>query len=395
MSRSERQVLSSPRDGARPRRRSATGGQRGRGGLRPLLHDGPAAARAARLSYAAEPGPGYRRRRAGRGFVFFDTRGRRIRSPEQLARLQALAIPPAWKNVWISPSARSHIQATGEDAKGRKQYKYHPRFRAVRDAAKFAHIQRFAEHLPRLRRRLRRDLHRAGLDRDKVLSALVELMQRTCVRVGNDCYALANGSYGLTTLRDRHASIHGSELRFKFKGKGGKLHEVTLEDALLARIVRRCREVPGQRLFQFVDDDGQPHSVSSGDVNEYLRRATGEPFSAKDFRTWTGTLLAVQQLGASASTGSQRAARRAVKQALERVSTELGNTVAVCRKSYVHPSVIEQYSRGELSAAMTRARRAARRRPVRGLREPEVVALYWLRAWPDRLNVSPRARRTP
>jgi len=337
-----------------------------------LLHDGPAAARAARLSYAIEPGPGYRRRRAGRGFTYYDRQGRRIRSPEQLARLRALAIPPAWQNVWISPSAHSHIQATGEDAKGRKQYKYHPRFRAVRDAAKYAHVLSFAEHLPSLRRRLRRDLRRPGLDRDKVLSALVELMQRTCVRVGNDCYALANGSYGLTTLRDRHASIRGSELRFKFQGKGGKLHEVTLEDARLARIVRRCREVPGQRLFQFVDDRGQPHPVSSGDVNEYLRRATGEPFSAKDFRTWTGTLLAVHGLGACAIPESPRAARREVKRALERVSTELGNTVAVCRKSYVHPRVLE--ATPERLRAASEGLAALRRRRGWSVAERQLIA---------------------
>jgi DNA topoisomerase-1 len=348
--------------------------------LSPLLHDGPAAARAARLSYVAEPGPGYQRRRAGKGFVYYDVRGKRIVDPDELARLRALAIPPAWQQVWISPSPRSHIQATGQDAKGRKQYRYHPRFRALRDAAKYAHILRFGEHLPGLRRRLQRDLGRAQLDRDKVLSALVELMQRTCVRVGNDCYALANGSYGLTTLRDRHARIRGAEVRFKFKGKGGKLHEISLEDARLARIVRRCREVPGQRLFQFIDGDGQPHAVTSGDVNEYLRRATGEPFTAKDFRTWTGTLLAVDRLGTSTPPASVRAARREIKQALQGVSAELGNTVAVCRKSYVHPSVFDQYTRGELSASLARARRAARHRPLRGLRKSEAVVLHWLRA---------------
>jgi DNA topoisomerase-1 len=332
------------------------------------------------------------RRRAGRGFAYYDTRGRRIVDRAELERIRGLAIPPAWKNVWISPSSRSHIQATGQDAKGRKQYRYHPRFREVRDAAKYAHILRFAEQLPNLRRRLQRDLRRVGLDREKVVSAIVELMQRTCVRVGNDCYASANGSYGLTTLRDRHAKIRGAELRFKFKGKGGKLHEVTLEDARLARIVRRCREVPGQRLFQFVDDQGEPHPVTSGDVNDYLRRVTGEPFSAKDFRTWTGTLLAVHQLAASMAPVSQRAARREVKQALERVSAELGNTIAVCRKSYVHPSVIEQFTRGELATSIARARRSARRAPLRGLREAEAVALHWLRALPVATEISPRPR---
>lgn len=359
--------------------------------LTPLLYDAAAAARAARLSYALKFHDGWSRRRAGRGFVYLDARGRRIVDAEQLARIRALAIPPAWKKVWISPSASTHIQATGQDARGRKQYKYHPRFRELRDAAKYAHIQRFGELLPCLRRRARRDLGRPGLDREKVLAALLTLMQRTCARVGNDCYALANGSYGLTTLRDRHATIRGSELRFKFKGKGGKLHELTLEDARLARIVRRCREVPGQRLFQFIDAEGAPRAVTSGDVNDYLRRITGEPFSAKEFRTWTGTLLALHELAPCAPPGSQREARRQCKKALSRVSEELGNTPAVCRKSYVHPLVLEQYERGQLPGALARAQRAARRRPVRGLREVEAVALHWLRGLTAR-ELTPRAR---
>jgi DNA topoisomerase-1 len=336
---------------------------------------------------------GWTRKGSKRRFRYFDARGREITDEQKLERIRALVIPPAWKDVWISPSPRSHIQATGKDAKGRKQYRYHPRFREVRDAAKYAHILRFAEQLPKLRRRLQRDLLRSGLDREKVLSAIVELMQRTCVRVGNDCYAAANGSYGLTTLRDRHAKIQGPQLRFKFKGKGGKLHEVTLEDARLARIVRRCREVPGQRLFQFVDEQGKPHPVTSGDVNDYLRQVTGEPFSAKDFRTWTGTLLAVHWLAASTAPMSQRDARRAVKQALERVSAELGNTIAVCRKSYVHPSVIDQCTRGELARSIARARRSAQKKPLRGLREPEAVALHWLRALPVAIEVNPRPRQ--
>jgi len=375
-------------------RRSVTQRQARRGaGLPPLLHDARAAARAVRLSYAAEPAPGTSRRRAGRGFVYHDAQGRRITSPSELERIARLAIPPAWKNVWISPSPQSHLQATGTDSKGRKQYKYHPRFRAIREAAKFAHIQRFAERLPRLRRSVRRDLRRTGLDRDKVLSALVELMQRTCVRVGNDCYAATNGSYGVTTLRDRHATIRGSELQLRFKGKGGKLHEISLDDARLARIVRRCRDLPGQRLFQYEDAAGQPHAVTSGDVNDYLRRVTGEAFSAKDFRTWSGTLLALHELDAGALPTSEREARRSVRQALEQVSAELGNTVSVCRKSYVHPLVIDQYARGELAASLGRARRAARRAPMRGLREIELVALHWLRALPARLELE--ARVTP
>ncbi|MEY2932124.1 MAG: hypothetical protein RL033_2873 [Pseudomonadota bacterium] len=356
-----------------------------------LLYDGAAAARAARLSYGLNFARGWTRRRAGRGFTYRNERGRRIVAAAELARIRALAIPPAWQQVWISPSSSSHIQATGQDARGRKQYRYHARFRALRDAAKYAHIQRFGELLPCLRRRLQKDLRRPGLEREKVLAALLELMQRTCARVGNDCYALANGSYGLTTLRDRHARISGAELRFKFKGKGGKLHEITLEDARLARIVRRCREVPGQRLFQFVDDRGEPHAVTSGDVNEYLRCITGEPFSAKDFRTWTGTLLALEQLASCPAPSSQREARQQSRRALERVSEELGNTPAVCRKSYVHPLVLEQYQGGQLRAALARARRAARRRPVRGLRESESVALCWLRALSARELTPPRA----
>jgi DNA topoisomerase-1 len=210
------------------------------------------------------------------------------------------------------------------------------------------------------------------------------------MRVGNDCYAATNGSYGVTTLRDRHATIRGAQLRLKFKGKGGKLHEISLEDARLARIVRRCRDLPGQRLFQYEDGDGQPHAVTSGDVNDYLRRVTGEPFSAKDFRTWSGTLLALHELDGGTAPASEREARRGVRQALEQVSAELGNTVSVCRKSYVHPLVIDQYARGELNVSIERARRAARRAPLRGLREIEAVALHWLRGLPARLLLEPR-----
>jgi DNA topoisomerase-1 len=352
-------------------------------GLAPLLYDAGAAARAARLKYTGSSAQGYTRRKHGRGFSFYDARGRRLVDPMTIARIRALAIPPAWKHVWISPSPRAHIQATGRDARGRKQYKYHPRFRALRDAAKYEHILRFGEKLPVLRRQLKRDLGQPGLARSKVVAALVELMQRTCVRVGNDRYATSNGSYGLTTLQDRHARIHGAELTFKFKGKSGKAHQVSLSDAKLARIVRHCRDVPGQRLFQYEGPDGQYHAVTSTDVNEYLKAVTGEPFSAKDFRTWTGTLLAVHALSACDPSLSVAASKRQVKRVLEQVSAELGNTVAICRKSYVHPAAIHQYTEGELHTAIRRAAARARRRPVRGLRQPEVVALNWLKALPS------------
>jgi DNA topoisomerase-1 len=242
---------------------------------------------------------------------------------------------------------------------------------------------RFGEQLPRLRRQLRRDLGRPGLERDRVLSAIVQIMQRTCVRVGNDRYAITNGSFGLTTLQDRHTKIHGQELIFKFKGKSGKVHEVAVTDAKLARIVQRCRDVPGQRLFQYQGPDGSYHAVTSTDVNEYLRAVTGEAFSAKDFRTWAGTLLAVRALALSEPCQSLSAGRRHVKRALQQVSAELGNTVAICRKSYVHPAAIDQYTCGELHGAIARATAQARERPTRGLSLAEAVTLHWLKALPS------------
>lgn len=353
--------------------RPASGAQLAR-----LLRDSTAAARAARLEYRGDRGPGCRRRRRGSRFEYYDPRGRRIADPRVLARIRALAIPAAWKDVWISPSPTSHVQATGRDARGRKQYKYHPSFRALREAAKYHHIARFGRQLPGLRRRLRRDLARPGLDRDKVLAVVVELMQRTCVRVGNDCYAVANGSYGLTTLRDRHAKIAGSDVEFQFKGKSGKVHRVTLRDPKLARAVKLCRDAPGQRLFQYKGRDGRFHAVTSTHVNEYLRDATGETFSAKDFRTWAGTLLMVHLLGGAEPCSTQRAIKSEVRRALERVSTELGNTVAVCRKSYVHPAVIDHFACGKLQRSLARSRALARARPVRGLRAAEAVAVHWL-----------------
>jgi DNA topoisomerase I len=348
-----------------------------------LLRDGMRAARAANLEYARLDAPGYGRKKRGSGFSYHDERGRPIRSAQVIARIRKLAIPPAWTDVWICPSPLGHVQATGRDAKGRKQYRYHERFRALRDGAKYHHILRFGRKLPELRRTLARDLRRPGLEQSKVLSAVIELMQRTCMRVGNDRYAEQNGSYGLTTLRDRHAKIRGSAVEFRFKGKSGKLHHVRLDDARLARIVRRCRDAPGQRLFQYAGSDGKFHAITSGDVNDYLRLVTGEPFSAKDFRTWAGTLLAVHALAASEPGSSLAATRRTIKRALEGVSAELGNTIAICRKSYVHPAVIDQYTSGELATSFRRATRSARRRPVRGLRQPESVALRWLEALPS------------
>jgi DNA topoisomerase-1 len=349
------------------------------GKLATLLRDSPRAARRAGLRYEGDAAPGWTRKKRGSSFAYFDARGHRIQRPRDISRVRALAIPPAWTRVWISPSPDAHIQATGRDARGRKQYKYHSRFRELREAAKYAHILEFAEQLPALRRHAKKDLARAGLPREKVLAAVIDVMQRTCVRVGNDRYAEVNGSYGLTTLRDRHLRVAGAHLTFRFKGKGGKLHEQHLDDPKLARILQHCRDVPGQRLFQYLEPDGHHAAVTSGDVNDYLRAATGEAFSAKDFRTWAGTLLALHALAATERCSSPSDARKRVKQALEGVASELGNTVAICRKSYVHPAVIRQYSGGQLCEAVARAMTAARRKPVRGLRRPEAVALYWLR----------------
>lgn len=378
--------------GPPPRRRSARASAVG---LEQLLHDGIEAARAAHLSYANLDAPGFGRKKRGTGFSYHDERCRPVKDRGALSRIRKLAIPPAWTHVWICPSPLGHIQATGRDAKGRKQYRYHERFRALRDSAKYHHILRFCRKLPELRRSLARDLRRPGLEQNKVLSAVIELMQRTCMRVGNDRYVEENGSYGLTTLRDRHARVRGSRLELHFKGKSGKLQRVRLDDARLARIVKRCRDVPGQRLFQYAGPDGKFRAVTSGDVNEYLRRATGEAFSAKDFRTWSGTLLAVHALAANEPGPTLAAQRREVKRALESVSLELGNTIAVCRKSYVHPAVLDQYANGELGAAFERARREARRRPVRGLRPPENVALRWLEALPALPAAASHRERRP
>lgn len=347
-----------------------------------LLRDGLRAARAAHLTYTRQDEAGLGRKRRGKTFSYHDARKRPIRDPATLARIRKLAIPPAWRDVWISPSPLGHIQATGRDARGRKQYKYHERFRALRDAAKYHHILRFGRKLPLLRRRLATDSRRPELSREKVVSAVVELMQRTCMRVGNECYAATNRSYGLTTLRDRHARFRGRSLELQFKGKSGKLHQVTVDDARLVRVVRRCRDVPGQRLFQYLGTDGGFHAITSGDVNEYLRNVTGEPFSAKDFRTWAGTLLAVHALAAREPGTSLTAKRREIKRALESVSAELGNTVAICRKSYVHPAVIAQYTSGELAAAFRAALSKAKRRRIPGLRHAETVVLRWLEALP-------------
>jgi DNA topoisomerase-1 len=320
---------------------------------------GAEAAEAAGLRYVSDTMPGIRRRRAGKGFSYVDAAGRPVRDARTLARIRALAIPPAYTDVWICPTVNGHIQATGRDARGRKQYRYHPRWRETRDETKFGRMVAFAEALPKIRARVDRDLELSGLPRDKVLATIVRLLESTGIRVGNDEYARNNGSYGLTTLRDQHVQIKGTTLRFSFRGKSGKRHTCDLTDRRLARIVRRCQALPGEELFQYLDDDGAQQTIGSGDVNDYLRDITGEDFTAKDFRTWTGTMLAVRTLRELERPASARAAKSNVVRVIDLVADQLNNTRAVCRKYYVHPAVFERYLAGTMDAIATRSRKRA------------------------------------
>ena len=291
----------------------------------------------------------------------------------------ALAIPPAWTDVWICPDPDGHMTATGRDAKGRKQYRYHPRFRALRDESKFGRMLTFSAGLPRLRERIERDLAVPRLTRTKLLAALVRLLDKTLIRIGNDEYAKANRSFGLTTMRQRHVAVRGHTLRFEFRGKSGVEHSVALTDRRLARMVRQLQDLPGQQLFQYVDEEGRRQSVDSGDVNEYLRDATGQDVTAKDFRTWSGTMLAARALREIGPPASEREARRNVNAVLDQVARRLGNTRAVCRLYYVHPAIIEAYHRG-ITAPPPLRRRRARERPTAALRREEISVLQFLQS---------------
>jgi DNA topoisomerase-1 len=308
-----------------------------------IITDPAESARAVGLRYVSDREPGIRRIRRGAGFSYTGPRRNRIRDPEVLGRIHSLAIPPAWDDVWICPLARGHIQATGRDQRGRKQYKYHPRWREVRDESKYGRMIAFAKMLPVIRRRVARDMRRPGLSREKVLATVVNLLETTLIRVGNQEYARSNRSFGLTTLRDQHASVSGSKLRFQFRGKTGKRFIVDVNDGRLARIVKRCQDLPGYRLFQYVDDEGRRVSIDSADVNEYLRRIAGDDFTAKDFRTWAGTVLAAMALEEFEKFDSKAQAKRNVLRAIESVAKRLGNTPAICRKCYVHPVILESY----------------------------------------------------
>jgi DNA topoisomerase I len=332
-------------------------------------------ANAAGLRYVADNRPGIRRRNGSLGFTYVGPNGRIIRRAADLKRIRALAVPPAWTDVWICPDPRGHIQATGRDAKGRKQYRYHPQWRAFRDDTKYHRMLAFADALARIRVRTEADLARPGLPREKVLAAVVQLLEKSLIRIGNDEYARKNDSFGLTTLRDKHVAVQGGRVRFEFKGKSGRRHCVDINDRRLASIVKRCRDLPGYELFQYVDDEGRRQDVGSADVNAYLKEITGADFTAKDFRTWAGSVLAVTALKHSPPCASKAQAKRNVVRAIEAVAGMLGNTQAVCRKSYVHPAVVDGYLEGTITGTLQRVNGTRRAR----LRPEEAAVLAILR----------------
>ncbi|AWN48230.1 DNA topoisomerase I [Methylobacterium terrae] len=333
------------------------------------------AAREAGLRYVSDEEPGFRRKRNGRGFAYVDSSGTRVRDEKALARIKALAIPPAYTDVWICRHANGHIQATGRDARGRKQYRYHPEFRQARESTKFAHMMTFAEVLPGLRATVEEHMGRRGLPREKVLATVVHLLETTLIRVGNDDYAKQNKSYGLTTLRDPHVRIEGKELKFRFKGKSNKVWELAVHDRRVARIVKACQDLPGQELFQYLDEDGVQRDVTSADVNAYLREITGRDITAKDFRTWSGTVLAAMALREFETFDSQAVAKRNVRAAIERVAERLGNTPTICRKCYIHPEILGCYLEGELLLHVKDEVEAALRDEIASLRPEETAVL--------------------
>jgi DNA topoisomerase-1 len=334
------------------------------------------AADAAGLHYINPEGVGIRRLPSGRGFLYRDAAGQQIHDDATLSRIRSLAIPPAYRDVWISKNAKGHIQAIGRDARGRKQYRYHPQWNTVRDAAKYGKLLLFAQVLPQIRARVAHDLALPDLPKEKVLAVIVRLLERTLARVGNKEYAKTNKSFGLTTLRNRHVRVRGKQIVFDFRAKHGIQRHIDFEDKLLARIVKKCQELPGQDLFGYLDEDDAPHNIASEDVNAYLREISGEDITAKDFRTWAGTKLAVVALRHIASVESKGGAKKNVLRAVEAVAKMLGNTPAICRKCYIHPAVLDGYAEGKLDALL----RPGRARGRRGLSAEEVALVRFLKA---------------
>lgn len=350
--------------------------------LAPKVPDEVQSAKAAGLRYVVPSGLGIRRIRKGKGFSYLDPEGRPLRDKETLERIRSLVIPPAWTSVWISPDPNGHIQAVGRDARGRKQYRYHPKYRAIRDVIKFDRMSAFGKVLPRIRRTVRRDLAKPGLPKEKVLAAIVSLLEETYIRVGNEEYAEENGSFGLTTMRNRHLQVFGDILKFHFSGKSAQRHEITIKDAQLARILRKCKDLPGSALFGYVDEDGSPQQIDSGDVNDYLRQISGGDFTAKDFRTWGGTCLAASFLleKGALEAGATPLAKTLVE-VIKGVASKLGNKPATCKKYYIHPVVMECYSLGTLAAS------AERFRSSRGKYRYEKVVLSLVKSQRQRARV--------
>jgi len=354
------------------------------------LIDPAASAEEAGLRYVTDEEPGFSRRQIGGEFRFLKPDGRILRDAAELRRIRSLAVPPAWTDVWICLRGDGHLQATGRDARGRKQYRYHPRWREVRDSVKYGRMLKFVAALPRIRRRVARDLSRRALNREKVLATVVRLLELTLIRIGNEEYAQANQSFGLSTMRNRHVDIRGPSIHFHFRGKAGKKHSIRIADRRLARTISRLQDMPGQKLFQFETADGARHEVESGDVNAYLREASGEEFTAKDFRTWAGTVLAAMALHELRDFDSDAQAKRNVVAAVERVAAQLGNTPAICRKCYVHPEVIETYLEGALALVLRDRAETRIRERLDVLRPEEAAVLALLR---QRLAGKPRAPR--
>jgi DNA topoisomerase-1 len=344
-----------------------------------VVVDPEEAAEEAGLRYVSDDSPGYTRKKNGDDFDYYDTDGKKITDEKRLLRIKRIGTPPAWTDVWICPSPNGHIQATGRDARRRKQYRYHERWREVRDEGKYEKMVLFGRALPKIRKRIEKDMALPGLPREKVLATAVELLERTFIRVGNEEYAKENKSFGLTTLKNRHVDVNGTTVKFQFRGKSGVNHKKEVHDRRLAKIIRKLQDLPGQELFQYVDDEGEPRNVTSQDVNDYLREITGEEFTAKDFRTWAGTVLASIALTAQEPFETKKLAKANVKTAIHAVATMLGNTPAVCRKCYVHPAVLESYLDGSLAEGLKRKTEEMLLENIDDLRSEEITVLDFLR----------------
>lgn len=346
--------------------------------LSELAHDPVETARAARLVYMSDTRPGITRQRTGDQFTYFDRNGNELDDPETLERIRSMTLPPVWDNVWISPKANSHLQATGIDTKNRKQYRYHAKWNAIRSETKFFRMEAFGEALPRLRERLAKDLKKSDLSQEKVVAIALSVMEQTLIRVGNAAYEKEYGSYGLTTLKDRHVKMEGNDIRFSFKGKKGIAHDITLHDRRLARLVKSCRDIPGKELFQYIDQNGDRHPIDSGMVNDYLRETMGQDFSAKDFRTWAGTVNALRLLIELEPCETQKELKKNVNTVLDEVSHKLGNTRTVCRKHYVHPQILESYECQDLNPYIRQKSRFRKSSPY-GLDGVEKLLLKFLK----------------